>query len=258
MDQGQGCGPVLFLWQSESAVVMGKNQNPWRECRLDRMEADGVPLARRISGGGTVYHDVGNLNYCVIVDREAYQEEWAYEMVFQSLETFGIRAEKSGKSNLSVEGRKFSGNAFAFRKGRAMHHGTLLLHTDLKRLGHYLGSMIDGIETRAIASVPAHVMNLELGVEELSTALKTSFKARYGAGDETILWQEEQLDEVALQPLLHRQVSNNWKWGATPKFSVAHQGTQFEVVKGVVVSAEGNEVERLVGQLFSVELLADA
>ncbi|MEN8255735.1 MAG: hypothetical protein ABFR33_09740, partial [Verrucomicrobiota bacterium] len=69
MEQVVDQGPVLFLWRSDCAVVMGKNQNPWRECRLDLMRDESVPLARRISGGGTVYHDAGNLNYCVVVDR---------------------------------------------------------------------------------------------------------------------------------------------------------------------------------------------
>ena len=90
MEQVTDRGPVLFLWRSDRAVVIGKNQNPWRECRLDRMQADGVPLARRISGGGTVYHDEGNLNYCVMVDRAIYRKDQAYEMVIRALDSFGL------------------------------------------------------------------------------------------------------------------------------------------------------------------------
>ena len=236
MDQVADRGPVLFLWRSDCAVVMGKNQNPWRECRLELMRADGVPLARRISGGGTVYHDAGNLNYCVMVDREAYREEQAYEMVFHALETFDIRAEKTGKSNLSVAGRKFSGNAFSFRKGRAMHHGTLLLNTDLDRLGRYLGSMSDEIKTRAIASVPAAVMNLGLDVAPLSSALKASFHSLYGNGSPL---EESDLDDFVLQILIDRQVSSDWKYGATPKFTLEQDGLRLEIVKGQVVQAEG-------------------
>ena len=89
MEHAVDHGPVLFLWQSDCAVVMGKNQNPWRECRLNLMREEGIPLARRISGGGTVYHDIGNLNYCVIVDRTQYREEQAYKMVSEALEIFG-------------------------------------------------------------------------------------------------------------------------------------------------------------------------
>lgn len=237
MDEVRDEGPILFLWQSGEAVVMGKNQNPWRECRLDLMRAEGVPLARRVSGGGTVYHDAGNLNYCVITSREAYCECDAYNMVFRALETFGIQAEKTGKSNLSVDGLKFSGNAFAFRKGRALHHGTLLLDTNLEKLNRYLGSMLDGIETHAIASVPARVTNLGVARDELSRALKASFASQYGDGD-ALEWDEAQLDPAGIDPVLERQRSDAWRFEATPKFSVSLSGERVEVAKGRVSEGE--------------------
>jgi len=249
MDRVAGRGPVLFLWRSDCAVVIGKNQNPWRECRLDLMRDEKVPLARRISGGGTVYHDAGNLNYCVIVDRTEYREAQAYEVVLNALETFGIRAEKTGKSNLSVDGRKFSGNAFCFRKGRALHHGTLLLNTDLEKLGRYLGSMLDGIQTRAIASVPAVVVNLELEVQEVSEALKGSFQSMYGNG-RLASWPETGLDDAELLPLMEKQRSADWKYGATPRFVVEQKGLRLEVVKGAVVHAEDPDAESRIGQPF--------
>lgn len=243
-------GPVLFLWQSDCAVVMGKNQNPWCECRLDLMELDGVPLARRISGGGTVYHDAGNLNYCVIVDRTQYREEQAYEMVVESLGTLGIRAEKTGRSNLSADGLKFSGNAFCFRRGRALHHGTLLLHTDLDRLHRYLGAVVGGIETHAIRSVPAAVANLELGVAEVSAALQERFRAMYGNGGD-VQSLEAVSDDPLFQALVEKQKSGAWLAGATPAFSVERNGLRMDVVKGVVVAAHGTGSERWLGLPFS-------
>lgn len=231
-------GPVLFLWQSDCAVVMGKNQNPWRECRLDLMQAEGVPLARRISGGGTVYHDAGNLNYCVIVDRRKYREQQAYDMVIRALATFGITVEKTGKSNLSVGERKISGNAFCFRRGRALHHGTLLLHTDLARLNRYLGSMLQGIETHAIASVPAHVTNLNLTVSEVAAALVDSFGRTYGNGG-MVQWDACDLEQPTLERLLSRHASRDWLYGATPKFTFKARKLEFEVVRGNVVRAAG-------------------
>lgn len=249
MDQVLDRGPVLFLWRSDCAVVMGKNQNPWRECRLDLMRAEGVPLARRISGGGTVYHDAGNLNYCVIVDRNRYREEQAYELVLQSLSSFGVCAEKTGKSNLSVDGLKFSGNAFSFRKGRALHHGTLLLNTDLERLNRYLGFMLDHIETHAIRSVPAEVVNLGLGMGEVAEALKSSFRSLYG-GDACFQWTESDLEEEALKPLVVHQISDEWTYGATPRFTLEHAGATVEVAKGVVVNVEGKAVGDLAGAFF--------
>ena len=250
MEQGGAGGPVLFLWQSDCAVVMGKNQNPWKECRLDRMQAEHVPLARRISGGGTVYHDAGNLNYCVMVDRREYDEQQAYDLVFDALKPFGIAAEKTGKSNLSVDGLKFSGNAFCFRKGQAMHHGTLLLNTDLRRLSRYLGSMFDGIETKAIDSVPAKVTNLNLGVEEVSTALADVFSRSYGKGAPEMLTDAD-LPFVPLEELRFRQLSEAWRYGATPRFRWEHAGFVLEVQKGRVVYAAGMDgASALIGEYF--------
>lgn len=251
MNEVRDCGPILFLWQSDCAVVMGKNQNPWKECRLGRMRDEGVPAARRVSGGGTVYHDAGNLNYCVIVEREKYQEEQAYELVFRALESFGIQAEKTGKSNLSVNGLKFSGNAFAFRNGRAMHHGTLLLKTDLKRLCRYLGSMIDGIQTNAIVSVPADVANLDLEVAAVKLALREQFVQLYAAGECKEL-QGEDLDQDALGLMKARQVSDEWIYDTTPRFSLDVNGETWAVVKGHVVdgASAGKAFRDLAFSLF--------
>lgn len=238
MEQRCDLGPVLFLWQSDCAVVMGKNQNPWRECRLDLMRMENVPVARRISGGGTVFHDAGNLNYCVIIDRSAYCEEQAYHLVLRALARFGIRAEKTGKSNLSVDGLKFSGNAFCFRKGRALHHGTLLLQTDLNQLNRYLGSMSMDIETHAIASVPAQVMNLQLDRDALIEVLEKEFCAEYGEGDPTN-WSDTDVEAAALAPLLRRQESANWIYETTPRFVLERPNFQLEVQKGIVTSVSG-------------------
>jgi lipoate-protein ligase A len=244
-------GPVLFLWRSRCAVVMGKNQNPWSECRLDRMQAEEVPLARRISGGGTVYHDTGNLNYCVIIDRREYSEQQAYDMVLAALARFGVKAERTGKSNLSVNGLKFSGNAFCFRRGRAMHHGTLLLNTDLDRLNRYLGSMCDDIETHAIASVPASVANLGLSAEEVSSALRNSFLHRYRDAAEPVVREIDDMELQGIDELCARQRSAGWQYGATPRFKLEVQGTRLEVLKGVVVRADGPLHDSIEGKSFA-------
>lgn len=245
-------GSVLFLWKSDCAVVMGKNQNPWRECRLDLMRDEKIPLARRISGGGTVYHDAGNLNYCVIADRMEYREGRAYEMVIQALETLGVRAERTGKSNLAVDGLKFSGNAFCFRKSRVLHHGTLLLNTDLERLTRYLGPSLDSIETHAIRSVPAKVANLGLDIAGVAAALKDRFQALYLNGNEPRHLLESALQPGLLEPLLEKQVSGDWKYGATPRFSMNAHNLHLEIVKGIVVSARGQQAERFLNTPFSI------
>jgi lipoate-protein ligase A len=200
--------PVLFLCVNDPCVVIGKNQNPWRECRLSLMEKEGVPLARRISGGGAVYHDPGNLNVSVIVPRTEYVEKKQYDLIFQTLEATALRHRKLsmlGRNALGVEGFKFSGQAFCHRRDRSLHHGTILVNSDLARLGRYLGPELEGIETKAVASVPARVANLsqfkpELTVEKLSAALIETFKGMYGSGGVVEIGSDGMVPEDELLP----------------------------------------------------------
>ena len=243
LDHADGRGPILFLCANAPCVVIGKNQNPWRECRLSLMEKEGVPLARRISGGGAVYHDEGNLNVGVIVPRTEYREEKQYELIFQTLEKFGIQASKLRKNSLAVDGKKFSGQAFSFRGQHVLHHGTLLVNSDLKRLGRYLGSEIAGIETKAVASVPAEVTNLSsfatvLTVEKLSAALIETFREMYKEGM-VECWNDGMVPKTEIFPITEKLSSKDWKLGHTPRFQVTIDGQTLEVEKGRIINFDG-------------------
>jgi len=239
--------PVLFLYVNSPCVVIGKNQNPWRECRLSLMEKEGVPLARRISGGGAVYHDEGNLNVSVIVPRTQYVEEKQVELIFQSLEATVLRRSilsKLGKNALAIDGKKFSGQAFCFRGERVMHHGTLLVTADLKRLGRYLGPEIEGITTKAVASVPAKVANLssfapDLTVEKLSATLIEAFKEMYRDG-RVEQWNDGMVPEDELLPIIGKISSKDWKLCHTPRFQVTLNGQTLDVEKGRITHLDGN------------------
>jgi lipoate-protein ligase A len=240
---------VLFLCVNDPCVVIGKNQNPWRECRLSLMEAEGVPLARRISGGGAVYHDPGNLNVSVMVDRTQYVEKKQYDFIFQTLGAFGIRGAIFGKNSLAVNDLKFSGQAFCHRRGRTLHHGTILVDADLARLGRYLGPELEGIETKAVASVPAKVANLtqfapDLTVESLAASLSGQCIEMYGEEEFQVPSSElscVDIPEQQLLPMIGKNSSNDWNLCHTPKFvfhSPSPEGSgvteRVEVVKGRV------------------------
>jgi lipoate-protein ligase A len=237
--------PVLFLCVNDPCVVIGKNQNPWRECRLSLMEKEGVPLARRISGGGAVYHDAGNLNVGVIVSRTSYDEQKQYELIFRALERFGIHGERVGKNSLAASGLKFSGQAFCYRKNRVLHHGTLLVNADLKRLGRYLGPELEGVETRAVTSVPAKVMNLadagkELTVEKLSAALIEIFQGMYGRSGAAECRGDGTVPEEEVLPVIEKRASTEWKLCHTPCFRVTLGGQTICVEKGRVQGVENH------------------
>ena len=126
---------MLYLWQNLNTVVIGRNQNAWLECRTSLLEEEGGKLARRLSGGGAVFHDLGNLNFTFLMCKEDYDLDKQVEVIRRACALAGIQAEKSGRNDLLADGRKFSGNAFFQDKVHAYHHGTLMVDVDKEKLG---------------------------------------------------------------------------------------------------------------------------
>ena len=121
---------ILYLWQNEKTVVIGRNQNAWKECRLASLTRDGGMLVRRLSGGGAVFHDLGNLNVSFCLSREDEDIPRQTQVILNALQSLGIDASRSGRNDLEVGGRKFSGHAFWREGTRSCHHATLMLKVD--------------------------------------------------------------------------------------------------------------------------------
>ena len=155
---------IFMLWQNEPTIVIGKNQNPFAEINMDFVNKNNIHIARRISGGGAVYHDLGNINYTFISSREKNAQinfESFTAPIIKSLENIGIQAKLSGRNDLLIEDKKFSGNAQHIRGGRVLHHGTLLFDTDLDVLTLALKVDPDKIKAKAIQSTRSRVTNLK-------------------------------------------------------------------------------------------------
>ena len=154
---------VFMLWQNENTVVVGKNQNAYAEIKMDVVRERGIKISRRITGGGAVYHDLGNVNYSFIsTRRDGGDIDFKYftEPIIEALASMGIQAELSGRNDLLTDGRKFSGNAQYSQGERTLHHGTLLFSADLTVLSDVLNVDRSKIESKAIASVRSRVINL--------------------------------------------------------------------------------------------------
>ncbi len=213
---------ILYFYQNENAVIIGKNQNPWLECDLDQMRRDQVQLVRRVSGGGAVYHDLGNLNFSFIAGAKRYDLSRQLSLILKAIESLGIPCSFSGRNDLVVEDYKFSGNAFADRKGKKQHHGTLLVSSDLDRLSRYLTVDPEKIRSKGISSVRSRVCNLnrfspDLTVRAVKGAILKAWEAEYGYYGEWSFCEKEQKE---LEEYRAKHESVEWKLGQTPKFDL--------------------------------------
>ncbi len=241
--------PLLFFWRSRPAVIIGKNQNPWRECNLDWMARQNVCLARRISGGGAVYHDLGNLNYAVFLPRETYDTDQVFERTVKALRHLGIPATRVDRTSLYVEGYKISGHAFCMRKHAVLHHGTLLVDADIESLRQALRPSEEWrIETKATASVRARVKNLSscrtgVSIQEIQESLMRAWQCSAPADQIGDGWGGEQLSESRSE-----FASPEWLFDRTPDFCLSHHTAtsgldadiRFQVRKGHVVEQQGD------------------
>ena len=178
---------ILYLWQNERTVVIGKNQNPWKECRTALLAEEGGHLARRLSGGGAVFHDLGNLNFTFLMPAQDYDLPRQLTVIQRACRSLGIPAERSGRNDLLADGRKFSGNAFYKHNGKAYHHGTLMVDVDLDRVQRYLSPSKAKLAAKGVESVRSRVVNLRefvptLTVEQLADALIAALAEVYSEG----------------------------------------------------------------------------
>ena len=216
---------ILYLWQNDHTVVIGRNQNAWKECRCNQLEENGGKLARRLSGGGAVYHDLGNLNFTFLMDRNYYDQDKQLEIILKAVRDLGVKAKFSGRNDLIANGKKFSGNAFYFTAKTAYHHGTLLVDTDYNQLVDYLQVSKDKMKTKGVESVRSRVVNLKnintnISIANLKSALQQRFDDHYN-GDKCLLSEEYNPEEMSeLLDLYKKYSAWEWRYGQTPAFDV--------------------------------------
>ncbi|MGD6735273.1 lipoate--protein ligase [Photobacterium leiognathi subsp. mandapamensis] len=274
---------VLFLWRNADTVVIGRAQNPWKECNTGKMEQDGITLARRQSGGGAVFHDLGNTNFTFMAGKPQYDKNVSTNIVLSALKTLGINAKATGRNDLVVaageDERKFSGSAYRETMDRGFHHGTLLLNADLTRLANYLNPDKKKLEAKGITSVRSRVTNLsdinpDIHHDNVCEAIKEAFFAHYGERVEVEYISPENLPDMpGFSEKYQNQSSWEWNFGNTPQFmhSMDERFTwggielHLDVKKGQIIaiktftdSLDPAPIELLEAALLNIEYNASA
>lgn len=220
---------VLFLWRNNDTVVIGRAQNPWKECNTRRMSEDGVKLARRSSGGGAVFHDLGNTCFTFMAGKPEYDKSISTGIILDALHSLGLTAGASGRNDLVVttaDGeRKVSGSAYRETKDRGFHHGTLLLNADLSRLANYLHPDPKKLQAKGITSVRSRVANLvelmpDITHEQICDAVTESFFKHYGERVEAEhISPRYEPDMPNFSEQFLKQSSWEWNFGQAPAFN---------------------------------------
>lgn len=174
---------ILFLWQNANTIVIGRNQNAENECRINKFRNAGGKIARRRSGGGAVYHDLGNLNFSILCKTDEQEFCNYQELVSNVLMEFGIEAVYNGRNDITVNGRKVSGNAVYEDGDTVCQHGTVLIATDIDKMTYYLTPEKNKLERNHIKSVSSRVVNLsslnsEIDINSMIQAFIHATKAK--------------------------------------------------------------------------------
>lgn len=247
----------LFLYVNSSSVIIGRYQNPLVECRPEFCMENNIPFIRRFSGGGTVYHGPGNINYGFIGGREGFVRSKNTDFLKNTFRSIGIEADSGERGDLFLKGKKFSGNAFRYIRTRVLHHGTILIKADLETLGNCISKEKPGwIISKGIESARASVCNLsdvypDISRESIFDLLKAEFrpdKVKYIQDCPRIIDQSEQYND--------KLKSQDWKWGASPEFSITADSGEvvFSVRKGIISHRSGADFSVLPAE-FSRETL---
>ncbi len=256
----------LLFYINEPSIIIGKNQNTIEEINTEYVESNGIHVVRRLSGGGAVYHDKGNLNFSFITkdDGDSFHNFRKFtEPVVKALQSLGVNAELSGRNDLLAEGRKISGNAQFSTKGRMFSHGTLLFDSEMDHIVSALKVRKDKIESKGIKSVRSRVANIteflkeKMDIEEF----KRIILAYLFDGEENI--QEYVLTEKDWENIhaLSKERYQNWDWnyGKSPKFNLQHShrfpvgqvDVRFDVAKGIIKNC------KIYGDFFGVGDVSD-
>ena len=218
--------PIFRIWQNDRAVIVGRNQNTMQEINYSFLRERGIPVIRRMSGGGAVFHDLGNVNF-TFVQRAGENDFNNYARfctpIIQALLKLGVRAELSGRNDMLIDGKKFSGNAQYMWHDRMLHHGTLMLYSDIGEVSEALRVNPLKIQSKGIKSVSSRVTNIgdhlkeKIPVPEFIELIVETVKELFPDAHEYVLSETDR--EAVLQLREEKYATYEWNFGYSPEYS---------------------------------------
>ncbi|MFB5088727.1 lipoate--protein ligase [Psychrobacillus sp. PGGUH221] len=274
----------LLFYINKPSIIIGRNQNTVEEINTDFVEKNGIIPVRRLSGGGAVYHDLGNLNYSFLTkdDGDSFRNFKKFtQPVIDALGKMGVTAELSGRNDILAEGKKISGNAQYSTRGRMFSHGTLMFDTEIDAVVSALKVSKEKIESKGIKSIRSRVTNISdlmenpMTIEQFRSEILASI---FGGAENVQYWELTEEDWKNIHKLSEERYQQwDWNYGKSPKFNIKHShrfpaggvDVRLEVNKGIIeeVKIYGDffgvgdmeEVEKLlVGKLYSKQAIEEA
>lgn len=247
---------IFYLWRNDNAIIVGKNQNTLSEINVDYVKEKNIKVVRRLTGGGAVYHDLGNLNYTFIENKKKNFNDFRgfCEPITTALNEMGVEAEFSGRNDMTIEGKKFSGTAQCKYKDRVMHHGTLLFSSVKADISGALKPREIKFSGKSVKSVSSRITNISDHLEgdmDVIEFRNRVMKSVAGGMDQVTTFSDQEVSEI-IRLRDEKYAKWEWNYGHSPKFEMTREGrfpggtleVTIEVKKGVI------EKIRIYGDFF--------
>ena len=239
---------IFMLWQNEPSIIIGKHQNTLAEVNLNYINEHQIPVVRRITGGGTVFHDLGNINFTFIkniIGEDLVDFKRFTYPIIEVLKSLGIPAKHEGKNDIRINGLKCSGNAEHVFRNRVLHHGTLLFSSDLSSLGETLKSKEDKYTSKAVKSNRSDVTNISdhlkqpLRIDQFIELVNQYLIVHY---PDTQIYKLTEQDLLSIETLVTKKYKTwEWNFGYSPSYQYKNEinnlGCTLEVKNGIIIDA---------------------
>lgn len=255
---------IFYLWRNDNAIIVGKNQNTLSEINVDYVKEKGIRVVRRLTGGGAVYHDLGNLNYTFIENnRKSFNDFRGFsEPIVKALQGLGIQAEFSGRNDMTIEGKKFSGTAQCKHRERVMHHGTLLFSSVKADISGALKPRDIKFTDKSVKSVASRITNISDHLAKPMTVLEfLDYVMASVTGDAATAPTGFTPEETEMITKLRDEKYSQWSWnfGQSPKFAMTREEKYPGGLVEVTLAVEQGIIQdiRIYGDFFGVKEITE-